>query len=84
MQRRRAFMSCFTGTSNFNLLDQTIEDYLPRFFESWKEKKTIDIRAEVTKVFEDIVSIFLFGKDADHDMISMQVIKEDGSVVEET
>ena len=34
-QRRRAFMNMFSGTSNFNMLDQIIETVLGKYFEKF-------------------------------------------------
>lgn len=50
-KRRRAFMSMFTGTANFNMLDSTIESVLKQFVSRIKgdkaERPVIDIRAEI-------------------------------------
>ena len=35
LKRRRAMMNCFTGTSNFNILNRILRDTLPKYFSKW-------------------------------------------------
>ena len=48
----------------------------------WRESKTIDLRREVNKIFEDVVTTFLYGKNVKNQTTKMKVIKGDGNVYE--
>ena len=46
----------------------------------WRESKTIDLRREVNKIFEDVITTFLYGKNVKIQKPEMMVIKVDGTV----
>lgn len=50
----------------------------------WRESKTIDLRREVNKIFEDVITTFLYGKNVKNQKTQMKVIREDGTVYEQT
>lgn len=56
---------------------------MPKFFKRWQASKSIDLRSEVTNIFEEVVGVYLFGDDVVEKEVTMQVIKKDGTVVKE-
>ena len=43
----------------------------------------MDLRCEIIKLFESVITMFLLERDVSDDQVEMNVIKEDGSIVKE-
>ena len=64
-------MSCFSGSSNFVILDQVIKQTLGEVFERWYKSDQVDLRAEITTVFEDVLATYLYGKNVKDKTVKM-------------
>ena len=83
-------MSFFSGTTNFDLLNRTIDKVLRDALSRWNQSKdtspdargcVIDLRREIIDIFQSIVTIFLFGTDVSQEMMTMSVVQHDGSII---
>ena len=64
-------MSCFSGSSNFVILDQVTKQTLSEVFKRWSKSDQINLREEITNIFEDTITTYLFGREVNNQTVKM-------------
>lgn len=86
VQRRRAFSNGFSGARHFKMMDGIVEKVLKNHIKSIQASpsdKVHDLRAIIIDIFEQLVTMYMFGRDISKDKIMMHVLKKDGTIARE-
>lgn len=80
-------MNMFSGTTNFNMLDRIVEKVLQQFFDRIATNpfgnNTIDLKAELTQIFDETISMYNYGKDVSSQTIRINTIRHsDGKIIQ--
>lgn len=86
MKRRKAFSYGFTGQKHFKILDEILEKCLHDLLNKIQqvgEDKVHDLRTYLRDMFEQVNTMYLFGRDVSKDKVTIKVKKPDGNIATE-
>ena len=89
-KRRRAFMSMFSGTTNFKIMDDIFKKNIADHFDRIKRDLTskayveLDLRDLIRQIFESITTAFIFGHDNSELHLKFLNIDLDGTIEEKS
>ena len=75
-----------TGGHHFKILAKIADDvfdkqFLTKMKQCCENKLPVDLRQEIIKIFESIITMFLLERDISKDMIPQNVVQDDSSIV---